>query len=375
MNKKIKKAKQAAENSSKKASAVSKKLLSPRLSKKSKMPESGADIETEVPRITNDTVDEHRKEVLKGGKRFIYPIISTPRRILGISILVATLAIIGFSSFVALQLYRFNDYSDFSYNVTKVLPLPVARIGGTMVRYEDYLFELRRYVHYFEVQQGDDFTTETGEQTLKEQRARSLEKVIDNAYIKKLARQNDITVSEQEIDAELELLRQQNKLGDGSEAFEDVLLDFWGWSVGDYRTSIRQELLTQKVVQALDTSAHDRAERALARIQAGEDFATLAEELSDDVASASNGGEYGFLLDLEGQNEDPKVLNAVFNTQIGEVSGVVNTGYKLEIVKVLSDEGDGKRRAAHIAFLFGDITPALNDLKDEQPARVYLNTD
>lgn len=358
-----------------KSSSVGGRLLKPRLSKKAKLPESTQDIDHEVPRITNETVEEHRKEVIKGGRRFIYPIINTPRRVLGLSILVATIAMIVFSTYTLLKLYRFNDYSDFSYNVVKVIPLPVARIGGAMVPFEDYLFELRRYVHYFETQQGVDFESSDGLANLDEQRERSLQRTVDNAYIKKLARQNDIAVSEAEINAELELLRQQNKLGDGEEALEDVLLDFWGWSIDDYKRSIRQELLRQKVVESLDDSAYSRANAALERLSAGEDFADLAAELSDDAASASNGGEYGFLLDVESQNEDPKVLNAAFETRVGEVSSIINTGYKLEIVKVLSDEGGDKRRAAHMSFFFSDITPRLNDLKEEQPARLYLSTD
>ena len=54
----------------------------------------------------------------------------------------------------------------------------------------------------------------------------------------------------QEVDNELDLLRQQNKLGGSDEEVETVVRDFWGWSLADYRRSIEAELLRQKVVSA-----------------------------------------------------------------------------------------------------------------------------
>lgn len=351
-----------------------KSFLKPRLNKQAKMPDDPSIVEEQIPRITNETVEQHRQEVIKGGKKYRYPLIHTPKRIVGLSLIVGLVVLLLFSLFTTIRLYRQNSYSDFDYNVTKVLPLPVARVGGTFVQFEDYLFELRRYVNYFETQQNANFDTEEGQANLAAQRERSLNKVIDDVYVAKLARAKGISVSNEEVDAQINLLREQNKLGSGQQALEEVLLDFWGWSIDDYRKSVKQELLRQKVAQAYDDQAYQRAEEALARAQAGEDFAALAAEYSDDPASAANGGDYGFPLNLEERNEDPNVLKAAFETEIGAVSGIINTGYKLELVKVV-DEQDGQRTAQHISFFFTDISEHINDLKEEQPARVYISID
>lgn len=327
-----------------------------------------------VPRITNETVEHHRKEVIKGGRKYAYPIINTPKRIVGLSLVVGLISLIVFSSYTLLRLYRYNDYSDFVYNVSRVVPLPVARVGGSFVDYDDYLFELRRYVHYFATQQNVDFDSEQGQKELLEQRQRSLQRVLDNAYIDKIARQNGVSVSDDEVEAELELLRSQNKLGDGDSALEVVLDNYWNWSIDDYKRSIRDELLRQKVVQSLDKGAFTTAQEVLDKLNNGEDFAALVPVYSEDLASAGNGGEYGFELDISSQNEDPRVLEAVFNTEVGQITGIINTGYKLEIIKVLG-ESDGKRTAAHITILFEDITGYINDLKEEQPARIYINVE
>ena len=46
----------------------------------------------------------------------------------------------------------------------------------------------------------------------------------------------------------------------------------------------------------------------------------------------------------------------------------------LEIVRVV-DEQDGQRTAQHISFFFTDINEHINNLKEEQPARVYISID
>ncbi|MCA9348596.1 peptidylprolyl isomerase [Candidatus Saccharibacteria bacterium] len=350
------------------------RFIRPRLTKKAKMPDDPSVIETDVPRITNETVEQHRKEVIKGGKKYRYPLIHTPKRIIGLSMLVGLVIVLMFSTFTVYRLYRSNVYSDFYYNVTKIVPMPIARVGGSFVYYDDYLFELRRYVHYFESQQNVDFSSEAGQASLREQQKRSIDKVIEDVYIAKLARQKNISVSNDEVDAEIALLREQNKLGSDEEAFEEVLLDFWGWTINDYRQYVRKELLKQKVTEAYDDQAWTRAREVEQKLEAGADFADLAAEYSDDLASAANGGEYGFDLNLEENNEDPQVLEAVFGLKKGQVSEVINTGYRLEIVKVLDVQED-RRTAAHISIFFTDISDRINDLKEEQPAKIYISLD
>lgn len=350
-------------------------FIRPRVTKKHREPEViSGDLELEsVPRITNDNLEKHRKEVLKGGRKLVYPIIHTPRRIVFLSSVVALASALIFMSYTVLRLYRFNDYSSFVHRVTEVIPFPVAKVGSSFVGYEDYLFELRRYVHYYESQQGVDFSTSEGQSNLDQQRRIALQAVIDNAYIKKLARQNNIVVEPQEVDAEISLRQQQGKLGD-AETTEDVLQDFFGWNLDDYRRSVRQELLRQKVVAFYDQDTFVRAKEALARLDKGDDFADVAADYSDDLASAADGGDYGYLLDIEERSEEPRVLQEIFNLETGQHSDIINAGYRLEIVKVLDISGD-KRQAAHISFYFADIEDQVNDLKQQQPTTVYINVD
>ena len=343
------------------------RFLHPKVRRK----ESNAVPDEQVPRITNDTVTQHREEVLGGARKYIYPLRHSRHKIVVITIGILVAVIIGFMSFVLINLYKQQSTSAFMYQVTKVLPLPVARIGNNFVSYENYLFELRHYVHYFETQQDVDFSTDQGKAQLAEQRKKSLENVLNFAYVKKIAKQKDINVSKDEVDSQIETLKAQNKLGNDNKVFENVLKDYWGWTVADFRRSIEQELMTNKVMHALDTQIKNKADLALADIKAGKDFAAVAKQYSDDPATKDRGGELGFLISKTDRNIPPQTIEAVYKLKPGDTSGVVDIGYGLEIVKNLGVQGD-KIRAARIFFAYKDIGYYLNDYKDKQKAQVFI---
>lgn len=327
--------------------------------------------DADVPRITNDTVTQHREEVLGGARKYIYPLRHSRHKIVIITSVLLVAVIIGFLSFTLISLYKMQSTSAFMYQVTKVLPLPVARVGGSFVSYESYLFELRHYIHYFETQQEIDFTSEQGQAQLADQRKKSLDKVVNYAYIQKIAREKGLTVTDQEIDTQIEILRAQNRLGSDNKVFEDVLKDYWGWSVADFRRSIKEELLANKVLHALDTGTKSRAETALAEIAAGKDFAAVAKQYSDDSATKERGGELGFLISKTDRNIPPQTVDALFKLQPGQTSGIVDIGYGLEIVKNLSVQDD-KIRASRIFFSYQDINNFLDEYRDTQKAKAYI---
>ena len=327
--------------------------------------------DSDVPRITNETVIQHRQEVLSGARKYIYPLRHSRHKIVITSVIILTAVIIGFSSYVLLSLYKFQSTSAFIYQVTKVIPLPVARVGGRFVSYESYLFELRHYIHYFENQQEVDFTSETGKAQLADQRKKSLDKVVNFAYIQKVAKEKNLTVSDAEVDAQIAILREQSRLGTDNKVFEDVLKDYWGWSVIDFRRSIKQELLTNKVLQALDTGTKMRAEAAAAEIKNGADFGEVAKKYSDDSATKDNGGQLGFLVSRTDRNIPIETVNALYKLQPGQVSEIINIGYGLEIVKNLGVQDD-KIKAARIFFSYQDINNFLNDYREKQKAHTFI---
>lgn len=324
-----------------------------------------------VPRITNDTIAEHREQVLAGARKFIYPLQHSKHRVVRISAALLVSALILFFGYVGLALYKFQSTETFVYNVVRVVPLPVAKAGDRWISYESYLFELRRNMHYYRTQQRTDFKSDDGQVQLQRLKSQAMASVIQAAYVKKLAAPKNITVSNQELQDQVSLVRSQNRLGSSDRVFKDVLNEFWGWSVTDFERALRQQLLTQKVARTLDTASKQEADSVLAQLQGGADFAALAASTSDDEATKASGGQYPQPIDRSDTDVPPHLAAALFSLKEGETSEVINTGYTHEIIRVTSKTGNSVS-AAHIQFNIRDINEFIKPLAEKQPSRQYI---
>ncbi|MBS1913279.1 MAG: peptidylprolyl isomerase [Bacteroidetes bacterium] len=116
-----------------------------------------------------------------------------------------------------------------------------------------------------------------------------------------------------------------------------------------------------------NSDAHKKAEAALKRIRAGEDFATVAREMSDDKTSGANGGDfmsyYTRSLGFEARNAklEPEIESALYHLKDGEVSDLVRTqkfGYhilkRLDSRKITFDEEKDALRQIYKQRLMGD---------------------
>lgn len=332
----------------------------------------GKDQEPEkVPRITNQTVAEHREEVLGKARKFILPLKQSKHKVVLFTLSVFIASVLAFFTYCTLALYNFQSNSTFLYQVTEVIPFPIARTGNRFIAYENYLFELRHYMHFYENQQELEFDSDAGQRQLAEFKRRALDKVVNDAYIKQLADENGISVSNTEVEDEIMIVRNQNRLGNSEEVLEETLKQFWGWTMDDFKRSLRQQLLTQKVVAALDTETKARADAALAELNSGVPFEEVVKKYSDDPATKESGGSFGGFIEQNTRDLAPQTTQALFSLEPGEYSEVINIGYALEIVQVTEKEGN-RVKGAHILFNFKDPEQFINDLKAKQPARVYI---
>lgn len=324
----------------------------------------------DVPQITNETIAEHREEVLKGARKYIYPLRHSKHRIVVVTSAILASASLSFLIYCGFGLYRYYQYNTFLYRVTQVAPFPIAKVGGSFVSYENYLFQVRHYVHYYQDQLNRNFAGDEKQQLL-EFRRQALGNVIDTAYIKKLASANHVNVSDKEVNSRILEVRNQNRLGSNNKVFTDVLHDYWGWSINDFKRSLKEQILSEKVVAKLDTATAARANVALAQLWSGADFATVAKQFSDDPGVAASGGDYGIAITRSNPNVPPQVIDQLFNISPGQVSGVINAGTSLQIVKLNQKTGD-TLTASRIVFNLKDISTYLGPLKAKQPAHTYV---
>lgn len=124
-----------------------------------------------------------------------------------------------------------------------------------------------------------------------------------------------------------------------------------GLTDADIRKLIESELYREKVQAAITadvpaTALQTRARHilvadeasalaALARYEAGEDWAALARELSTDTSNAGNGGDLGwFTRDVMVE----PFANAAFSATVGSITGPVQTQFGWHLIQVLGRE-------------------------------------
>ncbi len=211
------------------------------------------------------------------------------------------------------------------------------------------LAEYQKQVAQFEaalVDQGLDSATEEGRSMLAQIRRQVLEALIDQALIEQAAAQQGITIADEELEARI---RDSIETGGGQARFEQWLAAN-NMTRDDFKAMLRSQLLTEAMIERvtgdLPTTAeqvHARhillmteaeAQTVLSELQAGGDFAALAEKYSVDESTKYNGGDLGFFP--RGLQMVPKeVEDAAFGLEPGQISGVVQSPFGFHIVQVV----------------------------------------
>jgi hypothetical protein len=339
--------------------------------RKRSVEERVSDALSNVPRITNETLGDHREEVLSSARKYIYPLKQSKHRVVRSSLGILVVVVIGFFIVCGLALYKFQNTSTFVYDVTQVIPFPAAKVGKTWVSYESYLFELRHDVHYYHTQQHVDFSSKSGQAQLTHLKQQAMAAAIQAAEVKQLAAQHDVSVSNQAVNDQISLVRDENRLGNSQDVFNEVLNEVYGWNESDFKRELKQQLLQQAVVAKLDTATAARAQAALEQINKGASFAAVAAQVSDDLSTKANGGQYPSPVTINDSNISPVITAELFKLKPGQVSDIVNTGYTLEILQVISVSPSGII-AAHIQFNLQGIDTYLKPLQAKEPIHQYI---
>ena len=245
-----------------------------------------------------------------------------------------------------------------------------ARVNGEPI----YLVDYERQVALYEaamVAQGEDLSTPEGQERLLQAREQILNWMIEQTLVEQEAAEMGIVVTEEDVDAELARTIEN---GGGEAAFQ-TWLEENGLTQQDARKEIRAGLIgmavTEQVIASVPESTeqvHARhilvdteaeAERLLAQLEAGEDFAELARAHSQDENTRDQGGDLGFFP--RGVLMAPEVEEVAFSLQPGQVSGVVPSAFGYHIVKVVEREPDRPLGEESLRFLRDQ---ALTDWKE-----------
>ncbi|MBC7512192.1 peptidyl-prolyl cis-trans isomerase [Candidatus Saccharibacteria bacterium] len=270
-------------------------------------------------RITNETVAEHREQILAGGRKFKYPHQYERHKVVFNVVLIAIVTIVVLAGVIWWQLYPVQNTSTFFYRVTRILPLPVASVDGTQVRYSDYLMSFSGSQHYLEQSERLNLKSEDGKRQIEFIKRQALDGAIADAYAGKLAREKNISVTEKQVSDVIEasLTTVSGKIS--QDIYDDSTLSTLGYSAGEYRQIIRRSLIRQEVAYAIDTKANNAKKAADTLLTATPKpaLADVAKQLQDKGYPVQLGST-GSLVPRT--NHDGGVTQQAAKLKVGDVS-------------------------------------------------------
>jgi len=209
-----------------------------------------------------------------------------------------------------------------------------------------------------------------GEGRLLDFKQRILDNLINQKLLEQAAESKGLEVKDAEINAQIDQL----KGGFKDDAQFQSALKSAGLTLETLKTQVKEQLLTQKIVESLAKSStateaeikayydknktqffqkeakrashilfkpedKKKAEEVLKQVKAGGDFAALAKANSIDNATATKGGDLGWPT----TPYVPEFESALAKLDTGEVSALVQTPYGWHIIKV-TDERKGSQQ-------------------------------
>jgi len=232
-----------------------------------------------------------------------------------------------------------------------------AKVNGEKISTE----QLTQQLDQLKKQYPNMFEGADGEGRLLDFKQRLLDNLVNQKLIEQAAKDKGIKISDADIKKQIDQLKAGFK---DDTQFKDALKSA-GMTEESLTEQIRQQLMTQKLIESLSAdqkvSAADvqtyynanktqffqkaskrashilfkvedkkKAEKILAEIKAGGDFASLAKANSIDTATAAKGGDLGW----PSVTYVPEFQAALDKLSKGQMSGLVQTPYGWHIIKV-----------------------------------------
>ncbi len=272
----------------------------------------------------------------------------------------------------------------FGYYQTNIAPK-----GEPVLQVEDRSFSLG----YFE--RRARYEVRNGNTTLLASPENSPDRLIDlvqqEELIRRGAREKGIILTEEDIDREIG--RRRNVLPETDReafaaAYRQAVRES-GLATSDFRDLVAADLLESRLKQKfqdelpptaeqvryrmIEVATHEEAQAVLDRLNAGEDFAALAAEVSTDVSSKDKGGERPWAAR---GTQDQALEEVLFSLEPGQRSGITDTGAGAVIVEVLERQADREVTAEQRLELADQAFEQwLEDLRARTRILVLLDED
>ncbi|MGD0124647.1 MAG: peptidylprolyl isomerase [Terriglobia bacterium] len=133
------------------------------------------------------------------------------------------------------------------------------------------------------------------------------------------------------------------------------------------------EVRNLKNDDAKTPAAAERKIQALyARLRAGDDFATVAQEYSEDARTASGGGDMGF-IPVSALASTPQLKQAVEALQVNQYTGIIRSSSGYHIIKLLGIEPAGTHTLSELRVQ-NAIRQTLRNEREQLLKAAYIET-
>ncbi len=315
-----------------------------------------------------EKVDERREEVLAAGRKFKYPLQWTKHRVVINTMLISlvVLAIIILSGWFAL--YRFNMTDDMLFRITKAIPVPVASIDGENVRFSDYLMLFRSSMLSIERQSNQLDTQESLDSLRPRYMREALTEAEKYTYAMKLARENEIDVTKEEIDTEFARHLRIGGVERSESSFMKIIEENFGLSRSEYDRMLYLNLIKAKVETEIDDNARKIANTVETELASRDrNYAAVAESLGDKIIYEETGGM------VSAQNIDGGRASEAIKLQPGKESGrfISMNGDGYYFVKLIK-KTDTEVNFVSIKVPFTEFDARFNTLREEGKISEYI---
>ena len=303
----------------------------------------------------------------------------SPMKSLVMGVIAAVVGVLIISAVVfALGLYKTGWSDSITQSIKNALSSPVAIVNGEKVSYAEFTEDVETLSNFYAVQ-SNSLPPGTPVPTEEEIKTLVLDRLIQTVILYEVADDLGVSITSEAVDAEYALMVQS---AGSEEIVLSELQELYGWGSQQFKEKVLEPYLIQQGIQAVLKAdqgrlagAEQRANEAFERVNAGEDFATLAVELSEDPTTGSQGGSLGWF----GRGAMvPEFETAAFALASGVVSSPVlsDFGYHLILVHETEEDDEGVRvrvNASHILISIGDSEAYLQSAYDS--ADIERNLD
>lgn len=234
---------------------------------------------------------------------------------------------------------------------TQPSPTPVqvlaaaAIVSGQPIPLQEYETQVAMAINALSQQSTETQTEEEKAALLLQLRRQILDALIDQVLIEQAAAREGIAISDEQVEAEMARL-----IGDDAAKFEEWL-QANKMTRDSFKAQLKQQLLTATFQEHLISSRSPIVEQVHARhilvlseeeameiflkLRAGESFAALAKQYSQDRTTKDTGGDLGF---FPRGIMPPEIEAVAFGLSPGQTSGIVRTSFGYHIIEVVEKD-------------------------------------